>query len=95
MYEVLTRELVAKFDLQEDYRITCVGIELEEIDGAGSDLPEAIQMYEEQGYLSEAGLEKALQERVVVSRAPEGYAFVRLEAKRGPAITVMVPNTDI
>ena len=95
MFEELSRNLVARFRLEEGYRVSCVGVELEEIEGAGSDLAEVVQSLEDDGYGFESALEEALGDRVVVSTAPKGYAFVRLEAQARRPVTVMVPSADL
>jgi len=54
-----------------------------------------VQSLEDDGYGFESALEEALGDRVVVSTAPKGYAFVRLEAQARRPVTVMVPSADL
>ena len=91
----LSKKLTAQYILDETYQVTVVGSELEEIEGAGTDLYESIQELETQGYFPESAIEKAVNEKVIVSQAPDGYSFVRLTGKGLKPVTIMVPRDQL
>lgn len=86
----LSQTLRDQYNLPADYVVTVIGTELEEIQGAGSDLAEvATEAYNHGQDIAEA-IDEAIDERVVVTRAPEGYLFARLTSNQRQPITVMV-----
>ena len=91
----LTLFLIDKYDLSNDYKVVMVGNELEEIECAGTDISEIVQQYENDGFFREFAIEKAVENRVTISAAPNNFTFVRLCANNKKPLTVMINKSDM